>query len=129
MLEYVFVQIHLKESSEKYQIERYSPGEITINSTPHHQSLIVKANKLHAPWRPKSLENVCYEDWSIILEWQPEILLLGTGLQFKMARPQLLAPLINAQIGVECMDTHTACHHYIALNADGRDVVAALLIE
>ena len=123
------MQIHLEKGSEKYQIERYRPGEITINSTDYHHSLILKADQLFTPWRPKTLENVYHDDWSLILKWQPEILLLGTGLQFKMASARILAPLIDAQIGVECMDTHAACRHFIALNADGRDVAAALLIQ
>ena len=123
------MQLNKEENTQPFQIKAYEPGAITVNETCYHDSIIVCAKQLIAPWRPKSLGNIREDDWQPILALQPDIVLLGTGETFMMAEPAVLASLINAQIGVECMDTRAACRHFIALSADGRKVVAALLIE
>jgi uncharacterized protein len=41
----------------------------------------------------------------------------------------VLAPLYQAGIGVEVMDTRAACRTYNILLAEGRRVVAALIVE
>ena len=99
------MQINKENQQGKYQIKRYSPGSITINEQDYQHSLIVSTNQLISPWRPKSLENIETYDWEAILQWPIDILLLGTGEHFIMASNQLLAPLHQAKIGVECMDS------------------------
>ena len=123
------MQLNKENHPQRYQIRRYETGAITVNEDCYRHSLVICADKLIAPWRPESLENIRPTDWEAILEWQPEILLLGTGTRFIMAKDSLLACLINAQIGVECMDTAAACRQFIALSADDRKVAAALLIK
>ena len=63
-----------------------------------------------------------------MVELAPEIVLLGTGAQFRFPEPALLAPLYKAGIGVEVMDTPAACRTYNILLGEGRNVVAALLV-
>jgi uncharacterized protein len=58
---------------------------------------------------------------------QPEVVLLGTGDKLQFPAAELLAPLIQAQIGVEVMDRAAACRTFNLLAGDGRNVVAALL--
>jgi len=47
----------------------------------------------------------------------------------RFVRPALLQSLIGQRIGVETMDTLAACRTYNILAAEGRRVIAALLIE
>ena len=54
--------------------------------------------------------------------------IIGTGSTFTFPEPQLLAPLRNAGIGVEVMDTPAACRTYNILLGEGRNVVAALIV-
>lgn len=115
--------------NQSYQIKAYTPGEITINDTKYTDSLIVSANHLISPWHPNSLNELADNDWQAILELQPEIVLLGTGLKFIMPPDKQLAPLHQQQIGVECMDTAAACRTFMALLAEDRKVAAALLIK
>ena len=58
-----------------------------------------------------------------------DVTLLGTGARQRFPAPALLRPLIEAGRGVEVMDTHAACRTYNVLVAEGRTVVAALIIE
>jgi len=62
-------------------------------------------------------------------QYQPELLLLGSGARLRFVDPALLRPLIEAGIGVETMDTLAAARTYNILAGEGRRVAAALLIE
>jgi uncharacterized protein len=58
----------------------------------------------------------------------PELLILGTGRRQRFPRAELLAPLAEAGIGWEVMDTGAACRTYNILMSEGRNVAAALLM-
>ncbi len=112
-----------------FQIRAYRPGFITVNDQVYQRSLIITARQLIDDWSPQSLMEITPEDWSPLLELNPEIILFGTGQRFKMPHPSLLAPVYSRKIGVESMDTGAACRTYTALVAEGRIVAAALLIN
>ena len=56
-------------------------------------------------------------------------MLLGTGPVFRFPEAARLAPLYQAGIGVEVMDTPAACRTYNILMGEGRKVLAALLLD
>jgi uncharacterized protein len=112
-----------------FQIRAYRPGFITVNDQVYQHSLIITAQKLIDDWSPQSLLTFTPENWSPVLELNPEIILLGTGRRFKMPHPSLLAPVYARKIGVESMDTGAACRTFMALVAEGRIVAAALLVD
>ena len=60
---------------------------------------------------------------------RPEVLLVGTGSNQVMLNQSLLLPLLRAGVGVECMTTHAAARTYNILMAEGRRVIAALIME
>lgn len=111
-----------------YQIKAYAPGEIQVNENSYTHSLIISAETLITDWRPQSLTDLKVLDWQIIIDLAPEVVLLGTGLTFKVPPAALLAPLYQNNIGVEFMDTGAACRTYIVLASENRTVIAALLI-
>ena len=60
---------------------------------------------------------------------RPEVLLVGTGRTQVMLPMSTLAPLMRAGVGVECMSTGAAARTYNILMAEGRRVIAALILE
>jgi uncharacterized protein len=64
-----------------------------------------------------------------LLSNSPEIVLLGTGSAQRFLRPAVTAPLHDANVGLEVMDTRAACRTYNILVAEGRVVTAALIVE
>jgi uncharacterized protein len=54
--------------------------------------------------------------------------ILGTGVKLRFPSPSLTRALVEANIGLEVMDTGAACRTYNILMGDGRRVVAALLM-
>ena len=55
--------------------------------------------------------------------------LLGSGRAFRFPDAARLAPLYKAGIGVEVMDTPAACRTYNILLGEGRNVIAALILD
>jgi len=109
-------------------IRAYEPGRITIGEQHYHTSLILTGQRLIEDWRPRLAGELLREDFTPILELQPEILLLGTGSRLDFPSPALTAHLLQNGIGVEVMDTAAACRTFNILLSEQRRVAAALLI-
>ena len=60
---------------------------------------------------------------------RPEVLLVGTGERQIMLGASVVGPLLRAGVGVECMSTGAAARTYNILMAEGRRVIAALILE
>ena len=116
-------------SNAQFQIKSYRTHEITVNDTTYRRSLIITPNQLISDWQPQSLAELKPEDWQILIQINPALILLGTGSRFQMPSPSLLANLYQHKLKVECMDTGAACRTFMALIAENRQVLAALLIQ
>ena len=69
------------------------------------------------------------DDNGNLIDLHPTILLIGTGHILQFPDIKLYGDLMNKTIGVEIMNTHAACRTYTILSAEGRSVVAAILIK
>lgn len=123
------MSLTLDENNATYQIRSYQPGRIQINDRLFHTSLIIAPEKLIDFWRPQTITDLEVHDFSIILSLRPAILLIGTGATLRFPPTSTYGDLINHGIGVEVMDTNAACRTYNALAAEGRNIVAALIIS
>jgi len=123
------MQLTEDTNNVQYQIRAYEPGKITINDEVYTQSLIITPTSLITHWEPQSLEELTAQHLEEILALKPEIILLGTGQQFRMPATSLLAPIYAHRRNVESMNTGAACRTFIALSSEGRNVAAALLIK
>lgn len=111
-----------------YEIHWYEPGRIKINDEIYNQSIIISSNQLIL-WPPKNLAELNPENFEIILNLTPDIVLLGTGEKMAFPKNRLLKSFYEKQIGVEVMATLAACRTFNVLMSEGRNVVAALLIK
>lgn len=80
------------------------------------------------PWRPSHFEALMPDDFEAVLQWQPEVLIFGSGPRLRFASPSLYRRLIERRIGIETMDTAAACRTFNVLASEGRAVVAAVLM-
>jgi len=55
--------------------------------------------------------------------------LFGSGSRLRFAPPAWLQPLMARRIGVETMDTQAACRTFNILSGEGRNVIAALILD
>lgn len=106
----------------------YGPGYVEVNERRYSSSLVVSAARLVTDWPAASVDELTADHLAAILELRPEIAVIGSGAAFKFPDAARLAPLHQARIGVEVMDTTAACRTYNILLAEGRNVVAAVIV-
>ncbi|HID72922.1 MAG TPA: hypothetical protein EYH03_04150 [Chromatiales bacterium] len=109
-------------------IQAYWPGQIVVSGRTLENSLIVTRERLLETWRPRTAAELEADDLICILEFEPEVVLLGTGPKQAFPAPDTLRPILERGIGLEVMDTAAACRTYNILMSEGRRVVAALLM-
>jgi uncharacterized protein len=122
------MKIQLETGVSQYLIRAYAPGKITVNDTAYTASLVLTPREIQSDWAPQSFQDLAAEHFDGIAAMRPEVVILGTGTRLRFPAPACLAPLSRAGVGVEVMDTAAACRTYNILAADGRRVVAALLM-
>ncbi len=122
------LKLHLSSSSEKNIFTGYGAGYVMVNQTRHEHSLIIMPDRIIENWQVQIFQQLTAEHFEILLPFQPEIVLLGTGTTLRFPCPSITKELIELKIGVEVMDTSAACRTYNILMAEGRNVAAALLI-
>ena len=123
------MKIEREEATGKNLFTGYGEGYVEVNRTRHSASLVVSGERLVTDWPVDSVNALTADHLAAIVELKPEVVLLGTGRTFAFPEARLLAPLHTAKIGVEVMDTPAACRTYNILLGEGRNVVAALIVE
>jgi len=123
------LKIEREQAEGRNTFTGYGEGYVEVNRTRYGESLVVSGDRLVTAWPAASVEGLTADHMAAIVELKPEIVLLGTGSTFKFPDAALLAPLYKAGIGVEVMDTPAACRTYNILLGEGRNVVAALIVE
>lgn len=117
--------LHVNDTG--YQITGMDEVGIWINGRPHAESLVVAPDRLHSPWEPTRVEDLSVTHLAPLLEWQPELVIIGTGRRLVFPPQPLLRLFLERNVGVEVMDTTAACRTYNVLMSEERRVVAALL--
>ena len=104
-------------------IDTYTPREIVINGHSYHEPIILKDNHIEtAPnLRPEDLK--AQNIFQIIGEdTPPELILVGTGEKHIFLHPQTTAEVLSIAIGLECMNTSSACRTYTLLKSEDRRI-------
>lgn len=122
------MKIEREQAEGKNLFTGYGPGYVEVNGKRYGASLVVAGDRLVADWPLPSVAEISADHLAAILALKPEIILLGTGATFVFPDRARLAPLYNAGLGVEVMDTPAACRTYNILLGEGRNVVAALIL-
>jgi uncharacterized protein len=110
-------------------IRGYSATAIRVGAREIAGSIVVSASTLIEDWRPRSMAELTAADLEPVLALKPAVLLLGSGAQQVFPPGEVLALLHRSRIGFEVMTTGAACRTYNVLIGEGRDVVAALIVE
>jgi uncharacterized protein len=121
------MDITLDSSNSRYLIRAYESGRLKINEEFYTESVIVTPEQLQL-WTPPDFNTLSPIYLEELLNLSPEVVLLGTGIKGHMISPEWLMIFYQKHIGVEVMDTHAACRTFNVLAAEGRKVVAGLLI-
>ncbi len=110
-------------------VSAYGPGYVAIGGERLTRSFLLGPDGLDAAWGPDSFDGLDASHVAVLAAIPGDVTLLGTGTRQRFPAPALLRPLIEAGRGIEVMDTPAACRTYNVLVAEGRTVVAALIVE
>ncbi len=91
-------------------------------------SIIISAQGIQQDWGAHSFDVLEAWHFDKIAEMDAEVVIFGSGKRIQFPKPAWLQSLYARRIGVETMDTPAACRTYNFLAAEGRRVVAALLL-
>ena len=124
----LILKLHLSKPAEKNTFTGYGPGYVVVNKKRYENSLITMPDNIIENWQVLTVEQLSEEHFELLIPYQPEIILLGTGATLRFPSSVVTKKLLKLKIGVEVMDTNAACRTYNILMAEGRNVVAALII-
>ena len=123
------MKIHLLgDDSPSNVIRRHDATSVTIGESTYTSSLIVSPSRLITDWEPETAKSLTAENLALLVGLDPELILIGTGARQHFPPTEILRSIITENIGYEIMDTGAACRTYNILVAEGRAVVAGLLL-
>jgi uncharacterized protein len=109
-------------------ITRYDVGSLRVNADLHIASVMVPWVGQVKDWNAGNVDELTRAHFDALLEFDPEVVIFGSGPRLKFVPPALYRGLIERRIGVETMDSGAACRTYTVLANEGRRVVAAILL-
>ena len=109
-------------------IEARGPNKIKFKGVWYTESLIIFNNEVIHPWGHSAANELSIDDFSLAIENSCEVVLLGTGEQQIFPNNTLMTSLLKKGIGVEVMDTVSACRTYNILAAEYRDPMTMLIL-
>ena len=115
-------------SSEGNFITGSGPGWVRIGMQEFRENLVLTADVIQPGWAAAGIDALTEADYAGLLAHAPDLVVLGTGATLRFPHPRLTQALTAARVGVEVMDTAAACRTFNVLTAEGRKVLAALIV-
>ncbi|MGH8857823.1 MAG: Mth938-like domain-containing protein, partial [Polaromonas sp.] len=111
----------------------YGPGWVGLGhngvAEKIERSIVIGSRGEKFDWHCTRFEQLTAEHFTLLAKTQPELVIFGSGTRLRFPPPAFLRALMELRIGIETMDTLAACRTYNILAGEGRQVIAALLIE
>jgi uncharacterized protein len=121
------MQFTLEGSNSGYLIDGYEENNITINQRSYETGLCLCNRTIIENWLSPAIEELRAECFKDLLKLEPELIILGTGLDFRLPNIALAAELQLLGVSIESMSTGAACRTYNVLVSERRPVAAALM--
>lgn len=113
---------------ERALIDAYGNNGFRFSGTSHRGPLLIIPSGIYG-WSLARQNVFAPKDFSHVFDEADKIdfLLLGTGPQRLSPPPEVMKAFIEANVGLELMDTGAACRTFNVLLGEERAVAAALL--
>jgi len=108
-------------------IRGFEPGQIKVNHKIYSENLIISPRLIQS-WPINSIKTLKEADLSPITDLNPDVVLIGTGHKLVFPEQKYFKSFYEKNIGFEIMDTSAACRTYNVIMAEGRHVVAAVIV-
>ena len=121
------MKFHLATASGNV-VTGLGPGWVRIGAIEYRENLVLTPETVATGWAASGFDGLAETDFANLHAYKPEVVLFGAGPAIRFPHPRLTRTLADARIGLEVMDTPAACRTFNILAAEGRGVVAALLL-
>jgi uncharacterized protein len=121
------MEMNEAEHLDQGRVQSYGEGWVMVQGQRHTRSLLLHPAGCE-PWSVTSIDQLQADDLAALLRFKPQLILLGTGSRLVWPTPKTLAACYQAGVAVEVMNTLAAARTYNFLLAEGRDVLAALMM-
>ncbi len=121
------MKLNLEQGSGNI-IKSFSVGELRINDVTFTDHVIVSADKIIEKWSPACITDLSIADFTVAISSMPELIIFGSGAIQTFPPTTVITDIMREGIGFEVMDTGAACRTFNILAAEGRNVIAALLV-
>lgn len=91
-------------------------------------SFLIAPNQVIEDWPPASVIDLDAGAIQAIVDLDPELVIIGTGVEQRFPEQTALLPLLRKGIGVEVMHNAAAGRTYNLLAGEGRKVVAGFIL-
>jgi len=105
-----------------------SPDAVTIIDRVVTRSFLLAPDRLVEDWPITEADAFDLAAIDALVALEPEVVLLGTGERQVFPPREAMAALLGRRIGIEVMTNAAACRTYNLLAAEGRRVVAAIML-
>jgi uncharacterized protein len=123
------LKLHADSPTALNTVTAYGSGFIEVNQVRHQRPVLIAPDRPVEAWNVAGFDALTTDDFAMLRDRSPELVLLGTGTRQHFPHPRLVRPLTDAHIGCEAMTSQAACRTYNILMAEGRRVAAALLFD
>jgi uncharacterized protein len=123
------MKFQAENNQAAFTVSAHGPGFVEVNHVRYQQGIRLGSDTPPAPWAENGFAELTEQDFARLLEFDPEVVIVGTGERQRFAAPALLRALIQRGIGFEVMSTAAACRTYNILVGEGRRALAALIVD
>ena len=116
------------ESPTAVTIRSVSEREIRIGDTRWSDTIALTAEGVLDGWESTPFNELTGDDFAILLETGPEVVVLGTGSTHVIPPRELMFAFARQGVGFEVMDTRAAARTFNVLVGEGRKVAALLYL-
>jgi uncharacterized protein len=102
---------------------------IRIGEELYTATIALTGNVVEADWTDKVISRLGEDDFSALLDAEPEVIVLGTGRSNIFPPRELVFAMARRRVGFEAMDTAAAARTYNVLAGEGRQVAAVLYFD
>ena len=119
----------MQMTQHECRIQSYDDTQIVINDVTYRQTIVVTMQDVIDSWPITDVDQLETSQLNLILEQQPEIVLIGTGAVQKIVNSSIQNYFAQHNLGIEIMSTGAACRTFNILISENRQVAAILIIS
>ena len=122
------MQLTLENPDFRYLLRGVNVEGVLVNDKTINRSFILTPHELLENWRPTSIPELVADDMQALLQLNPVLVILGTGIRQQFPSAAVMAACLTLGVGIEVMDNAAAARTFNVLATEGRKVVAGFII-